>query len=950
MILYRYIIKEHIFPFLASLSIIVFYFVMQQAVMLLERIVSKGLPPNIVLEVFVINLAWIITLAIPMSILTATLWVFGRMSGDNEITSIKASGQSMLPLLFPVFAAAAVFTVFLVFFNDLILPDANHRTANLLSDISRKRPAAFIEPKILIRDFPGYTIYTEEVNARTGELRGIRIFCDQPGQDPSSTVAATGIIRMTPDQGFLELTLFNGETHSISRKNWTDYFLCRFARQVVYIQNIDTRLERSNSSYRGNREMSSGMMLEEVAKIKADDRSSLNDFHRGIDSLASQVRLLDSLKNRAGNTAMAGATVPIATFAEWAAALPVPAPAVPPVVRADSMRNRQTPPNAALVRHPQTRPPPRRMLVPNRPIVTHPTQNKSGSDKVRQSRTIQGAPPLPLPAMKRPPLPPPTIAPTAPLSPLAAIRRTEEAAESSVRRINANQSVISEFMVEVHKHFAIPIACILFVLIGAPLGIMARRGGLTMGASYSIFFFIAYWAFLIEGEDLGDKMILPPWVAMWGGNILIALCGIVLLILMMRETTIRFDGIVLFFKKIFGGGSKGAAEGRRTGHAPSIVFKGPKWLLKRCIGTLPMYLVWLFISYTIGVLLALIAIFVVIDYVSNLGRFEKASFAEVGLFYWYYLPWIIQISFPIVLLLASLFSMGKLAKSSELIAMKAAGVGIRQLTLPLLFLGILLSIGTFYGGEWIIPRSNALRAELADSFSEPRNSPQRNHKHHAATEVTREFRRNFYYFGNKNTMYMFQEFSTLPQSARGIWRESFDSSSIRERIQADHMLYDSTGWRFIKGTVRTFTVDGSTVMPFDTLRDTVLRAKPIDMVAQIKSPEEMSYWELERYILAASRRGEAVLKYEGQLEFKKALPWMNFIVILLGISITARAGRKGSAALFGIGLMMAFAYWLISQFAIVFAQNGHLPVLVGAWIGNVFFFILGLFLYRKASQ
>ena len=77
---------------------------------------------------------------------------------------------------------------------------------------------------------------------------------------------------------------------------------------------------------------------------------------------------------------------------------------------------------------------------------------------------------------------------------------------------------------------------------------------------------------------------------------------------------------------------------------------------------------------------------------------------------------------------------------------------------------------------------------------------------------------------------------------------------------------------------------------------------------------------------------------------------MNFIVILLGIAITARAGRKGSAVLFGIGLMMTFAYWLISRFAIVFAQNGHLPTLVGAWIGNVIFFVLGLFLYRKASQ
>jgi len=82
----------------------------------------------------------------------------------------------------------------------------------------------------------------------------------------------------------------------------------------------------------------------------------------------------------------------------------------------------------------------------------------------------------------------------------------------------------------------------------------------------------------------------------------------------------------------------------------------------------------------------------------------------------------------------------------------------------------------------------------------------------------------------------------------------------------------------------------------------VLKAVPFEMVAQIKSPEEMGYWELEGFINAASRRGEPVQKYQGQLEFKKALPWMNFIVILLGIALTARAGRKGSAVLFGIGL------------------------------------------------
>ncbi|MBN2035115.1 MAG: LptF/LptG family permease [Chitinispirillaceae bacterium] len=863
MILYRYIIKELIFPFLASLSIIVFYFIMQQAVVLLDRIVSKGLDPRVVLEIFIIQLGWIIALAIPMAILTATLWTFGRMSGDNEITSIKASGQSMLPLLMPVFAGAAVFTVLLVFFNDLILPDANHRTANLLSDISRKRPAAFIEPKVLIRDFANYTIYAKEVNPRTGELKRVRIFSDMPGQDPSTTVAAAGIIRMTSDQQYLEFSLFDGETHSISRVNGSDHFLLRFEKQVVYIKNIDTRLERTHSSYRSDREMSSQAMLQEVRDIESDNEKALVNYRSFIDSLDLQIVHLDSLASALDPDSVSADTAGATDFAAWLAKTGAPTPAI---------------------------------------------------------------------RMK--------------------LQEADGLADQVQRRLNSNRKLVSQYMVEVHKKYAIAVACLVFVLIGAPLGIMARRGGLTVGASYSIFFFIAYWAFLIGGETLGDKLIVSPSVAMWTGNAVIGLCGMLLLILMLRETTIRFDAIIGLWNRIFGGDA--SFLGRLASSLPGRIISGaitvPKWLLKRTIGTLPMYLISLFTGYVFGLVFAFVAIFVVIDYVSNLKRFEHANIIEIARYYWYYLPWIIQITSPLVLLIASMFAIGKMAKYSEIIAMKAAGVGIRQLTVPLLVLGLLISAGTFYGGEKIIPQANLLRKELQETLKEPRDSPLRQQQSKRGKSGLREYRRNFYYFGSENIMYMFKEFGTSPQVARGVWRERFDSSSITERIQAGSMLYDSTGWRFIDALVRRFGDDGSTVTQVDTLRDTLLLSTPIDMVARIKSKEEMSYWELKNFIEAARKRGEKVRTYMGELEFKIALPFMNFIVILLGVALTARAGRKGAAVLFGTGLGLAFFYWLLSRFAIVFAQNGHLPTLLGAWIGNALFFILGLALYRKASQ
>jgi lipopolysaccharide export LptBFGC system permease protein LptF len=77
---------------------------------------------------------------------------------------------------------------------------------------------------------------------------------------------------------------------------------------------------------------------------------------------------------------------------------------------------------------------------------------------------------------------------------------------------------------------------------------------------------------------------------------------------------------------------------------------------------------------------------------------------------------------------------------------------------------------------------------------------------------------------------------------------------------------------------------------------------------------------------------------------------MNFIVILLGLSISARAGKKGGAVLFGIGLLLIIAYWIISQFGLAFAENGQLSPVAGAWFGNIVFFTLALILYSRASR
>jgi lipopolysaccharide export system permease protein len=86
----------------------------------------------------------------------------------------------------------------------------------------------------------------------------------------------------------------------------------------------------------------------------------------------------------------------------------------------------------------------------------------------------------------------------------------------------------ARYLVEIHKKFSIPVACLVFVLVGVPLGVMARSGGIGTGVSYSLAFFVLYWAGLIGGESQADQLRIPPWLAMWLPNMVFGLLGIFL--------------------------------------------------------------------------------------------------------------------------------------------------------------------------------------------------------------------------------------------------------------------------------------------------------------------------------------------------------------------------------------------------------------------------------------
>ena len=121
---------------------------------------------------------------------------------------------------------------------------------------------------------------------------------------------------------------------------------------------------------------------------------------------------------------------------------------------------------------------------------------------------------------------------------------------NDLRLITSYENSINRYMVELHKKFSIPFACIIFVLVGAPLGIMTRKGNFAISASISLAFFIIYWTFLISGEELADRGIISPFISMWMANAIIGTFGIYLTYLNSKNIKkIKFRTLKTIFKK-----------------------------------------------------------------------------------------------------------------------------------------------------------------------------------------------------------------------------------------------------------------------------------------------------------------------------------------------------------------------------------------------------------------
>ena len=154
-ILRRYILREHVGPFIAALGVLIGLMLLNQLARRFSDLVGKGLPWYVIAEVFGLSIPFILAMVIPMAVLVAALYTFNRLTADNEVTAFKASGVGLLHLMFPVLVSATLLAGGMVWFNDTLLPESNHALRKLLSDIGRKRPTFELRERVVNEVIPG---------------------------------------------------------------------------------------------------------------------------------------------------------------------------------------------------------------------------------------------------------------------------------------------------------------------------------------------------------------------------------------------------------------------------------------------------------------------------------------------------------------------------------------------------------------------------------------------------------------------------------------------------------------------------------------------------------------------------------------------------------------------------------------------------------------------------
>lgn len=271
-ILRGYIMNELLGAFFMSLAVFTFVLVMGNIVKLAEMVIAKGVDLIYVIKLFGYLTPYLLSFSVPMSILTATLLCFGRLSSDNEITAMRASGISLYKMASPVIMIGLALSLGLLWMNDKVLPVSHYQTRKTLVEIGIKKPTAFLEEGTFIKNFKDYIIFI--YNIKGNKLNGIRIYQPQKDRPVRTIIAKSGEFGVDEERQVIRLRLYNGSSDEPDFDNPLRFYKLNFKVYEVTLNLKDyiPKIEKKP------KDMSIAEIKQEISKLKSESIEDINSL------------------------------------------------------------------------------------------------------------------------------------------------------------------------------------------------------------------------------------------------------------------------------------------------------------------------------------------------------------------------------------------------------------------------------------------------------------------------------------------------------------------------------------------------------------------------------------------------------------------------------------------------------------------------------------------------
>lgn len=280
----RYIIRAHVGPFVFAFSALTGLIFLNAVAQRLDDLAGRGLGLAVMGEFFILSLPHVVALTFPMSILVATLYAFSDLTGSNEVAAISAGGIHPVRLIVPLIAVGLGLGGTVFYFNNRVLPEANHRLSSLLTDISSKSPTFSLREEVVNEIHTGdenrYFLRTRSIDSETQELADVTIFDLAANGDQRTITAERGQMAVTPDGRDLYLTLENGTILEVPEDEPGTFQRLSYRTQVLPLKGVFQELQRQDSDGFSDREMTVAMLRDEVRQQREGLASVADDSRR----------------------------------------------------------------------------------------------------------------------------------------------------------------------------------------------------------------------------------------------------------------------------------------------------------------------------------------------------------------------------------------------------------------------------------------------------------------------------------------------------------------------------------------------------------------------------------------------------------------------------------------------------------------------------------------------